>query len=74
MNGYDFENIGTIPSIAKIPILLSGGCSGVECIQEAYERGFDGAMMSSIFLWQGDSIPSLKDALFEKVPVRRVVQ
>ena len=74
MNGYDFENIGTIPSIAKIPVLLSGGCSGVECIQEAYEHGFDGAMMSSIFLWQGDSIPSLKDALFEKVPIRRVVQ
>ena len=73
MNGYNFEIIGDIPKISKIPVLLSGGCSGVSCIKKAYEFGFEGAVMSSIFLWQGDSIPSLKDALYEKIPVRKVV-
>jgi len=73
MNGYNFEIISGIPKMSKIPVLLSGGCSGVSCVKKAYEFGFDGAVMSSIFLWQGDSIPSLKDALFEKIPVRKVV-
>ena len=34
--------------------------------KKAYFNGFDGAIMSSIFLWQGDSIPSLKKELKTK--------
>ena len=30
--------------------------------------------MSSIFLWKGDSIPSLKDELSYEIPVRKVVK
>ena len=73
MNGYNFDTVCEIPSLARVPILLSGGCSGPECIEKAFEYGFDGAVMSSIFLWKGDSIPSLKNELYNRVPVRRVI-
>ena len=73
MNGYDFDMISEIPSLARVPVLLSGGCSGSGCIQKAFEYGFDGAVMSSVFLWKGDSIPSLKNELYDSVPVRRVI-
>ena len=73
MNGYNFDIVSEVPNIAKVPILLSGGCSGSGCIQKAFEYGFDGAVMSSVFLWKGDSIPSLKNELYDCVPVRRVM-
>lgn len=73
MNGYNFDIVSEVPNIAKIPILLSGGCSGSGCILKAFEYGFDGAVMSSLFLWKGDSIPSLKNELYDCVPVRRVM-
>lgn len=73
MNGYQFDGVSQVPSIAKIPILLSGGCSGSSCVQKAFEHEFDGAVMSSVFLWKGDSIPSLKNELQDCVPVRRVI-
>ena len=74
MTGYNFDIVSEVPNIAKVPILLSGGCSGSGCIQKAFEHGFDGAVMSSIFLWKGDSIPSLKNELYDCVPVRRVLK
>ena len=73
MNGYNFEKISLETLNQQVPILISGGCSGSECIKKAYEKGFDGAIMSSIFLWKGDSIPSLKNELRHKVPVREIV-
>lgn len=73
MEGYNFETVTQVAQIASIPVLISGGCSGANCIQKAFEHGFDGAVMSSIFLWQGDSIPSLKDDLCDKIPVRKVI-
>ena len=73
MSGYCFDGLECLLELANLPVLISGGCSGACCIKEAYENGFDGAIMSSIFLWQGDSIPSLKDTLINDVPVRSIV-
>ena len=73
MNGYDFFGIEFDEFLVKLPILISGGCSGSSCVKAAFERGFDGAVMSSIFLWKGDSIPSLKRELRDEIPVREVI-
>ena len=74
MNGYKLDTFRVFLENAKIPILISGGCSGADCIKRAYNFGFSGAVMSSIFLWKGDSIPSLKDELSYEIPVRKVVK
>ena len=73
MSGYDFLGIDFREPIPKLPILVSGGCSGSSCLKAAFEKGFDGAVMSSIFLWKGDSIPSLKRELRDEIPVREVI-
>ena len=73
MSGYDFVGIDLREFRPKLPILVSGGCSGSSCLKAAFERGFDGAVMSSIFLWKGDSIPSLKRELKGEIPVREVI-
>lgn len=73
MSGYCFDGMEGLIELADVPVLISGGCSGASCIKTAYNKGFDGAIMSSIFLWQGDSIPSLKDTLGHDVPVRSIV-
>lgn len=73
MTGYNFGGIVKTLKEIKIPVLVSGGCSGAGCIEKAHSFGFDGAVMSSIFLWKGDSIPSLKTELKSKVPVREVI-
>ena len=46
---------------------------GSSCVKAAFERGFDGAVMSSIFLWKDDSIMSLKRELRDEIPVREVI-
>lgn len=73
MVGYDLSNFNLSDLDIRLPLLISGGCSGSNCISEAYSRGFDGAVMSSIFLWKGDSIPSLKNSLRDKIPVREII-
>ncbi len=73
MTGYNFTGIDLKALNIQMPILISGGCSGATCIKEAYFNGFDGAIMSSIFLWQGDSIPSLKNELRNEIPIRELI-
>ena len=73
MQGYKFDLMAELIEEAPMPVLISGGCSGDPCIAEAYKMGFDGALMSSIFLWKGDSIPSLKNQLRDCVPIREVI-
>ena len=73
MGGYDFSQLSELTNNTQLPTLISGGCSGASCIKNAYFNGFDGAVMSSIFLWKGDSIPSLKQELKGQVPVREVI-
>ena len=70
MTGYNFSMLEELILCADIPVIISGGCRGHECIINAHSHGFDGAVMSSIFLWQGDSIPSLKKDLIDLIPVR----
>ena len=60
LQGYDFSGLDLGKFKSQLPILISGGCKNKDCIRSAFEYGFDGAVMSSIFLWKGDSIPSLK--------------
>ena len=73
MTGYNFESIDLKDLNTQMPILISGGCSGAKCIKQAYFNAFDGAIMSSIFLWQGDSIPSLKNELKNEIPIRELI-
>ena len=73
MNGYDIERASLLVKQSQLLVLISGGCSGSSCIKRAYECGFDGAVMASIFLWKGDSIPSLKRELRDHIPVREVI-
>lgn len=73
MGGYDFANLDVRAINHQIPMLISGGCSGSDCIRKAFDHGFDGAVMSSIFLWKGDSVPSLKSELRNQIPVREVI-
>lgn len=73
MTGYNFTLLEELILHADIPVIISGGCRGHECLINAHNRGFDGAVMSSIFLWQGDSIPSLKRELMNLIPVRVVM-
>ena len=71
MTGYNFTSIDLKDLNIKMPILILVG--GAKCIKKAYFNGFDGAIMSSIFLWQGDSIPSLKKELKNEIPIRELI-
>lgn len=66
LNGFDFRQIAHLPNKTKVPLLISGGCKGTNDILAAYEMGFSGACMSSIFFWQGDSIISMKQDLLRR--------
>ncbi len=73
MKGYSIEILKQFVSVTKMPVIISGGCGGYEDIIAAYNVGCDAAAMASIFLWKGDSIPSLKAELQQFVPVRSVI-
>lgn len=74
MEGYNWDGISENIFNFGIPVLIAGGCSGYNCLIRAFNFGFDGAALSSIFFWQGDSVASLKKELGDVIPVRALIE
>ena len=74
LSGIDRNLVINISNKTTIPLVIAGGCNSYEDIVFSYHHKLSGICCSSIFFWQGDSILSLKEKLFDlNVNVRKVL-
>ena len=71
-SGYDVELLEAVSSVVDVPVIASGGASGVEHLVEAFDAGADAVLAASIFHDGEYRVDELKDELAARnVEVRR---
>ncbi|USN98786.1 MAG: imidazole glycerol phosphate synthase subunit HisF [Phycisphaeraceae bacterium] len=71
-HGYDLELLAAISSAIRVPIIASGGASGVDHMREAFDAGADAVLAASIFHDGVMTVQQVKAMLAERgVEVRR---
>jgi len=64
--GYDLKLLAAVRSIARVPLIISGGAGSVDHMVEAFRAGADGALTASIVHLGVGSLPEIKRILHEK--------
>ena len=71
-SGYDLELLEAVSSVVDVPVIASGGASGVQHLVEAFDAGADAVLAASIFHDGEHRVDELKDELAKQdVEVRR---
>lgn len=71
-SGYDVELLEAVSAAVDVPVIASGGASGVQHVVEAFQAGADAVLAASIFHDGEYRVDELKDQLATRgVEVRR---
>lgn len=70
--GFDFSSLGQFTEALNVPVIISGGASGVEDFEKAYKMGASAAAAGAIFQFTQLTPKMVREELRIKgVPVRR---
>ena len=64
MDGYDLNMIRELNSKLDIPLVISGGCGGIQHCVDAFDAGASAVAISSLFLFTDHSPIKLRSHLF----------
>jgi cyclase len=69
--GYDLELVRTVADLVSVPVIASGGASGLEDFVEAFQAGAAGVLAASVFHYGELKVSEVREALRELgFPVR----
>lgn len=63
MSGYDVEMVARLDEVLEVPLIVSGGCGGLQHCMDAFAAGASAVAISSLFLFTDHSPIKLRSHL-----------